>query len=129
MRTSIGRTLRTLVTAASATAIVALAGPAQAVQSPAVYVDGFGANHNKACRGGQVNIDGVAQPRYGYATVTEFNLFVVKTVDVTSLNNFIATVDWIGERGKVAYRVDVYNESGEQTFSKTVTVNWVRCTK
>jgi hypothetical protein len=125
--TSLSRTVRALVAAASTTAIVALAGPAQAVVAPSAYVDGFGANHNKACRGDQVDIKGYGQPSNGYATVTEFNLFVVKTVDTN--NSFTATIDWIGERGKVAYRVDVYNASGKHTFTKTLTVKWVACEK
>ena len=127
MRTFTSRTLRALAVAASTTAIVALAGPAQAIGDPAVYADGFGPNSNKACRGGHVDIIGDNLPADGHANVIEFNIIVRKTVDTNLRGHFVAKIGSIGEKGKVPYHVDVYDELGHFSFTKTVTVNWVKC--
>ena len=129
MHRSISRTVRTVIAAAAATAVVAIAGPAHAITThPTLYVDGFGTGGNHACIGGSVDIDGYNLPsKSKYADVTEVSaLLVIKTVTVSG-GDFVATIDSNGEKGRVPYHVYAYNKNGKRTFEGSVTIKWVRC--
>lgn len=128
MNRSITHSLRTLAIAASATAVVAIAGPAQA-SSAAIYVNGFGSPHyNSACIGSWVDIVGYGLPAKAKTVeVTEVTaLLVIKKVSVSS-GEFTATIDSNGERGRVPYHLYAYDKNRNVKLTKTVTINWVRC--
>ena len=127
MRTSTSRTLRTLVVAASTTAVVALAGPAQAVPAPNVYIDGFGPHSNQACNngGGVAQLRGVGLPVGGSYTVSLFALIPIAEGETDGALH--GSIFGYGAKGKLPYRVDVYNAAGKHTLTKTLEVKWVKC--
>jgi hypothetical protein len=132
MNRSISRTLLTVAAAAATTAVVAVAGPAQAVgpNQPAIYVDGFGPGGygNQACIGSSVEIDGTnLSSTSKSADVTEFSVFLVRESAKVKNGAFTVWVDSLGEKGNTPYHVYVYNKKGKTTFDQTVTVNWVKC--
>lgn len=134
MNRSISRTLLTVAATAATTAVVALAGPAQAISvHPYVYVDGFGsdsAHGNQACIGSSVEIVGEnLSSTSKSADVTEFSAIFVRESAKVKKGSFDVYVDSLGEKGNTLYHVYVYDKKGKTTFDQTVTVNWVKCVK
>jgi hypothetical protein len=128
MRNSISTALRLFVVAVSATFMVALASPAQAVLPTVYLVGGFGPHSNELCaQSGYAEFKGAGLPHNGSYAMTIGGVIPVDSGGIDSGGHFDTYVDRNGVIGKVKYKVYVLDNHGNITFTKTIPVKWGVC--